>query len=70
MSNVRSVGSGLRNKMYKKVVAPVAMFGAERWDVMVQKRNKCNALEVRYLRSVFGVTRMGGEAVEEWRGRV
>ena len=53
---------GLRIKakkcLYKGVIVPTALYGAEAWDMRSAKRRKVNVLEMKCLRSLVGVSQM------------
>ena len=44
--------------MYDGVVVPTALHGAEAWGMRSAERRKVNALEMKFLRSLVGVSRM------------
>ena len=53
---------GLRVKakkcLYEGVIVPTALHGAEAWGMRSAERRKVNALEMKCLRSLVGVSRM------------
>ena len=54
---------------YKKVVVLNLMYGSELWDRKVTKRQTLNALEMKGLRSMTGVSRLARDRNEEVRER-
>ena len=51
------------------VIGPTALYGAEAWFTRSAERRKVNVLEMRYLRSFVGVSRMDRVRNEEVRRR-
>ena len=60
---------GLRIKakkcLYKGVIVPMALYGAEAWGMLSAERRKVNVLEMKCLRSLVGVLRMDRVRNEE-----
>ncbi len=54
----KSLGMSAKRRLYKGVVVPTALYGAETWNVGAAERKRLNVMEMRYLRSMCGVTRM------------
>ena len=52
-------GSGIKAKkcLYEGVIVPTAVYGAEAWGMRSAERRKVNVLEMKYLRSLVGVSR-------------
>ena len=53
-------GLGIKAKkcLYKGVIVPTALYGAEVWCMRSAERRKVNVLEMKCLRSLVGVSRM------------
>ncbi len=47
-----------KRRLYKGVVVPTALYGAETWNMGAAERKRLNVMEMRYLRSMCGVTQM------------
>jgi hypothetical protein len=47
----------LKTKVYKTMVKPVILYGAETWAVKEEQVKKLEVVEVRYLRAIKEVTR-------------
>ncbi len=50
---------GLKRRMYKGVVVSTPLYGAETWNMGAEERRRLNVMEMRCLRSMCGVARMG-----------
>jgi hypothetical protein len=51
----------VRNKgyiIYKTVVKPAMLYGAETWNIKKRQEDRMNVAEMRMLRSMCGLTRM------------
>ena len=57
MSN-RGLGIEAKKCLYKGVIVPKALYGAEAWGMRSAERRKVNVLEMKCLRSLVGVLRM------------
>ena len=59
-SVLRNRGLGIKAKkcLYERVIIPTALYGAEAWGIRNAERRKVNVLEMKYLRSLVGVSRM------------
>ena len=55
--------------LYKGVILPTALYGAEAWGMRSAERRKVNVLEMKCLRSLVGVSRMDRVRNEEVRRR-
>ena len=55
----------------EEVIIPAALYEADVWGMGSDERRKANVFEMKYLRSVVGVSRIGNERVriEEVRRR-
>ena len=64
-------GLGINSKkcLYKGVILPTALYGAEAWGMRSAERSKVNVLEMKCLRSLVGVSRMDKVRNEEVRRR-
>ena len=51
--------------LYEVVIVPMTLYGAESWGMRSGERNKVNVLEMKCLRSLFGVSRMDRVRNEE-----
>ena len=53
-------GLGIKPKkcLYEGVIVPTALYGTESWGMRCADRGKVNVLEMKSLRSFFGVSRM------------
>ena len=66
----RGLGIKAKNKcLYEGVIVPTALYGAEAWSMRSAERREVNVLEMKYLRSLVGVSRMDGVRNEEVRRR-
>ena len=68
MSN-RGLGIKAKQCLYEGVIVPTALYGAEAWGMRSTERRKVNVLEMKCLRSLFGVSRMDRVRNEEVRRR-
>ena len=63
-------GLGIKTKcLYEGVIAPTTLYGAKAWGMRSAKRRKVNVLEMKFLRSLVGVSRMDRVRNEEVRRR-
>ena len=64
-------GLGINAKMYQYegLIIPTALYGAETWRMRSAERRKVNVLEIKWLRSLVGLSRMDGVRNEEVRRR-
>ena len=64
-------GLGIKDKkcLYERVILPTALYGAEAWGMRSAERTKVNVLEMKYLRSLVGVSRIDRVRNEEVRRR-
>ena len=51
------------------MIVPTALYGAEAWGMRSAERRKVNVLEMKYLRSLVGASRMDRVQNEEVRRR-
>ena len=54
----RGLGIKAKKCLYKGVIVPTVLYGAEAWGMRSAERRKVNVLEVKCLRSLVGVSRM------------
>ena len=64
-------GQGIKAKkfLYETVIVPTALHGAEAWGMRSAERRKVNVLEMKCLRNLVGVSRMGRVRNEQVRRR-
>ena len=55
--------------LYEGVIVPTALYIAGAWGMRSADKRKVNVLEMKYLRSLFGVSRMDRVINEEVRRR-
>ena len=55
LSNSR-LGIKAKKYLYEGVIVPTALYGAEVWGMRSAERRKVNVLEMKCLRSLFGVS--------------
>ena len=60
-------GLGIKEKkcLYDGVIVPKALYGAEAWGMRSAERRKVNAVELKCLRNLTGVSRMDRVRNEE-----
>ena len=64
----RGLGIKAKKCLYEGVIVPTALYGVEAWEVRSMRsaeRRKVNVLEMKCLRSLVGVSRMGRVRNEE-----
>ena len=69
MSSNRGLGIQAKKCLYKGVIVPTALYGAEAWGMRSAERSKVNVLEMKCLRSLVGVSLMDRVRNEEVRRR-
>ena len=52
----RTLGMEAKSELYKGVVLPTVLYGAETWGVRAEERRRLNVFEMKCLRSMAGVT--------------
>ena len=52
----RGFGINAKNCLYEEVIVPTDLYGAEAWGMRSAERRKVNVLEMKRLRSLFGVS--------------
>ena len=64
-------GLGIKDKkyLYKGVIVPTALYGAEAWGMRSAERRKVNVLEMKCLKSLVRMSRMDRVKNEEVRRR-
>ena len=65
----RGLGIKAKKCLYKRVILPTALYGAEVWGMRSAERMKVNVLKMKCLRSLVGVSRMDIVRNEEVRMR-
>ena len=63
------MGIKVKKCLYAGVIVPTALYVAEAWGMRSAERRKVNVLEMKYLRSLVGVSRMDRVRNEEVRRR-
>ncbi len=58
MLKCRSLGMSTERRLYKGVVVPAVLYGAETWNMESAEKRILNVMEMKCLRSMCGVTRM------------
>lgn len=70
----RSLGNKVRKdthmKLYKSVALPILLYGAETWTLTKEDKRRLEASEMRYLRSVAGISRLEHMRNEEIRNEL
>ena len=56
----RGFGINSKNCLYEGVIEPTALYGAEAWIMRSAERITMNVLEIKRVRSLVGVSRLGG----------
>ena len=54
----RGLGIMAKKCLYEGVIVPTALYGAEAWGMRSAERRKVNIVQMKYLRSFVGVSRM------------
>ena len=54
----KGLGIKAKNCLYEGLIVPTALYGAEAWGMRSAERRKVNVLEMKYLRSLVGVSRL------------
>ena len=67
--STRGLGIKAKKCLYKGVIVPTALYGAEAWGMRSAERRKVNVLEMKCLRNLVGVSRMDSVRNEEVRRR-
>ena len=58
-SVLSNIGLGIKAKcLYKGIIVPTALYGAEAWGMRSAERREANVLQKKRLRSLVGVSRM------------
>ena len=63
----RVVGIIAKKSIYEGVFVPTALCGAEAWGMRSAERRKMNVLELKFLRSLVGVSRMDSWELSGYR---
>ena len=59
MLSNRGLGIKAKKCLYEGVIVPMALYGSEAWGMRSAERTKVNVLEMKCLRSLVGVSRIG-----------
>ena len=54
--SIRGLGINSKKCLYEGVILPMALYGAEAWSVRSAKKMKVNVLQMKFLRSLVGVS--------------
>ena len=54
----RGLGMNVRKVLYEKVGVPTVMYGSESWSMKVTEKQKLNVFEMKFRRSMTGVSRL------------
>ena len=65
----RGLGIKAKKCLYGEVIVPTALYIAEAWTLRSAERRNVNVLEMKFLRSLVGVSRMNRVWNEEVRRR-
>ena len=67
--SIRGLGIKAKKCLHEGVIVPTALYGAEAWGMRSAERRKVNVLEMKWLRSLVGVSRMDRFSNDEvhWR---
>ena len=68
--NNRQLRINAKKRLYGGVIVPTALYGAQAWSMRSPERRKVNVLEMKYLRSLVGVSHMDRVRNEVVRRRV
>ena len=61
----RGLGIKAKKCLYEGLIVPTTLYGAEAWGMRSAERRKVNVLEMKYLRSMVGVSQMDRVRNEE-----
>ena len=53
----RNINMELKMRLFRALIIPIAIYGAETWVLTTKEENKLNVFEMRCLRSILGVSR-------------
>ena len=65
----RGLGMNVKKVLCEKVVVLTVLYGSEAWGMKVNKRQKLNVFEMKFLRSMTGVSRLDRFRNEVMRAR-
>ena len=66
----KELSKATKLRVINAMVVPTLLYGSETWTLQRRHRSKIQAMEMRYLRRVEGVTRMDRLANEDIRRRL
>jgi hypothetical protein len=58
------LSKNLKNKIYKKIILPVVLYGCETWSLTIREEHRLRVFENKVLRRIFGPKR--DEVTGEW----
>ena len=67
--NNRGLLINAKKCLHEGVIVPTALYGAEAWGMRSAERRKVNVLEIKFLRSAVGLSRMDRVRNEQVRRR-
>jgi len=59
------LSKNIKNKIYKNIILPFALYGCETWSVTLREERRLRVFENRMLRGIVGSKR--DEVTGEWR---
>ena len=65
MLSNRGLGIKAKKCLHERVIAPMALYGAEAWVMRSVEKRKVNVLEIKCLKNLVGVSRMDRVRNEE-----
>ena len=68
--SIRGLWINVNNCLYELVIVTTALYRAEAFSVRSAERRKVNVLEMKYSRSLVGVSRMGRGAMKRCAGEL
>ena len=69
MLSNRGLGIKTKKCLYEEIIVPTELYGVEAWGMRSAERRKVNVLEIKFARSLMGVSRMERVRNEEMRRR-
>ena len=66
----KELSKATKLKVINAMVVPTLLYGSETWTLQKRHRSKIQAMEMRYLRKVEGVTRLDRVSNEDTRRRL
>ena len=59
--NVNQFHAKLEGALYERVAVPTAIYRIETWSIAVAEKKRLYVIDMRCMRSMYGVTRMDSE---------